>query len=50
MLDRERLHVRTDQLHLIGRMHGGGWYTKTDDLFEIPRVTFEEWQLKADER
>jgi flavin reductase (DIM6/NTAB) family NADH-FMN oxidoreductase RutF len=46
LLDRERLYVRTDQMHLLGRMHGGGWYTCTNDFFEIPRVTFEEWRAK----
>lgn len=46
LIDTERLYVRTDQLHLIGRMHGGGMYTRTNDLFEIPRVSFAEWQSK----
>ncbi len=46
LLDTERLHVHTEKLALIGRMHGAGWYTKTTDVFQIPRVTFDEWQAR----
>jgi len=42
MLDAERLYVDTPKLDLIGRMHGRGWYVRTRDLFEMPRVTVEE--------
>jgi flavin reductase (DIM6/NTAB) family NADH-FMN oxidoreductase RutF len=31
-------YVATQQLDLIGRMHGRGWYARTTDLFEMPRV------------
>ena len=31
-------HVATPQLDLIGRMHGAGWYTRTDHLFQMPRI------------
>jgi flavin reductase (DIM6/NTAB) family NADH-FMN oxidoreductase RutF len=44
LLDVERLHVRTEQMHLVGRMHGAGWYTHTNEVFQIPRLTFEEWK------
>lgn len=46
LIDTEKLHVRTEQMHLIGRMHGGGWYAKTSDLFEIPRLDYEDWQAQ----
>ena len=39
----ESLRVRTEALGLIGRMHGGGWYTQTTDLFDLPRKTYEQW-------
>lgn len=42
----DRLHVNPDALDLIGRMHGAGWYTRTRDRFEIPRMTPEEWRAK----
>jgi flavin reductase (DIM6/NTAB) family NADH-FMN oxidoreductase RutF len=42
MLDADRLYVNTPKLDLIGRMHGRGWYARTTDLFEMPRVTPEE--------
>lgn len=35
--DGETGHVRTESAHLVGRMHGGGWYTRTGDLFELHR-------------
>jgi flavin reductase (DIM6/NTAB) family NADH-FMN oxidoreductase RutF len=37
MLDAGRHYVDTPRLGLIGRMHGGGWYLHTREIFEIPR-------------
>jgi flavin reductase (DIM6/NTAB) family NADH-FMN oxidoreductase RutF len=37
LFDAEKFYVHTDRLHAIGRMHGGGWYTRTRDLFDMPR-------------
>ena len=42
-MDKETLRVRTEALALIGRMHGGGWYSRTTDLFEMPRIPLEDW-------
>lgn len=36
--DAKRGYVAADKLDLIGRMHGRGWYARTTDLFEMPRV------------
>ena len=36
--DPQKGYVATDKLDLIGRMHGRGWYARTTDLFEMPRV------------
>ncbi|HEX8834253.1 MAG TPA: flavin reductase family protein, partial [Abditibacteriaceae bacterium] len=44
LIDEEKLYVRTEAMHAVGRMHGGGWYTKTDDQFLIPRQSYEEWR------
>jgi flavin reductase (DIM6/NTAB) family NADH-FMN oxidoreductase RutF len=41
LLDPERMYVHTDRLHAIGRMHGGGWYTRTRDLFQLPRLSVD---------
>jgi flavin reductase (DIM6/NTAB) family NADH-FMN oxidoreductase RutF len=39
LLDAERGHVDTPALDLIGRMHGGGWYTRAvPGAFEMPRL------------
>ena len=43
-IDAERLHVRAEALGLIARMHGAGWYARTTDLFELPRMTLGQWQ------
>lgn len=44
LMDMEKLYVKTDEAHLIGRMHGKGWYTRTRDLFLMDRMTLPEWQ------
>lgn len=49
-INKESLRVRTEALHLIGRMHGGGWYTRTMDLFDLPRVPYEEWRRENSEK
>ena len=38
----ERLHIDPNELRLIGRMHGGGGYCTTRDLFSIDR---KSWPL-----
>ncbi len=43
MLDVARCHVDTPKLGLVGRMHGGGWYTRTSDLFELDRPRWADW-------
>jgi len=35
LLNRERFHVDTPALALLGRMHGAGWYAHTTDLFQM---------------
>lgn len=46
-VDKERRRVRTEDLALIGRMHGGGWYVRTTDLFDMPRPSYSEWLEKS---
>jgi flavin reductase (DIM6/NTAB) family NADH-FMN oxidoreductase RutF len=45
----DKLHVDPDALDLIGRMHGAGWYTRTRDRFEVPRMTPAEWQARNEQ-
>jgi flavin reductase (DIM6/NTAB) family NADH-FMN oxidoreductase RutF len=48
VLDPARCYVDTHRLDLIGRMHGGGWYARTRDSFDLPRIPLGEWpQRKA---
>lgn len=37
VLDAERGFVKTPELGLISRMHGGGWYARSTDLFQLNR-------------
>lgn len=48
-VDPENGHIRAEALGLIGRMHGGGWYARTTDLFEMPRIPYSEWQAKTEQ-
>lgn len=45
-VDGETRHVKADALDLIGRMHGGGWYLRTTDLFDLPRPNYADWLAK----
>lgn len=41
----ERLHIDLDRMKIIGRMAGGGGgYCRTNDRFEIARMSYEEWE------
>ena len=44
----ERLYVDTPKLDLVGRMHGRGWYTRTREQFEQPRIPIESWKRAAE--
>jgi flavin reductase (DIM6/NTAB) family NADH-FMN oxidoreductase RutF len=47
VLDKDRCYVDTPKLDLIGRMHGRGWYTRTTELFEMPRIAVEDWERRS---
>jgi flavin reductase (DIM6/NTAB) family NADH-FMN oxidoreductase RutF len=46
VLNPERCYIDTPKLDLIGRMHGGGWYSRVTDRFELPRISVEEWMAR----
>jgi flavin reductase (DIM6/NTAB) family NADH-FMN oxidoreductase RutF len=46
ILDAEKRYVDTPKLGLVGRMHGRGWYARTSDRFEVPRITAAEWEAR----
>lgn len=46
VLDPGKNYIDTPRLHLIGRMHGTGWYARTTDLFEMPRIPRAQWKLR----
>ena len=47
VLDPEKCYVDTPKLDLIGRMHGRGWYARTTDRFEMPRIDLDGWNRKT---
>ncbi|MBU6499395.1 MAG: flavin reductase family protein, partial [Rhodospirillales bacterium] len=47
VLNAERCYIDTPKLGLIGRLHGAGWYTRTTDRFEMPRIKVADWQPKS---
>lgn len=44
VIDAQRHYVNTPMLKLLGRMHGAGWYSRTSDLFDVPRIAIDQWQ------
>jgi flavin reductase (DIM6/NTAB) family NADH-FMN oxidoreductase RutF len=44
VIDPERHYINTPMLKLLGRMHGAGWYSRSSDLFELPRIAIDQWQ------
>ncbi|MFC4454502.1 flavin reductase family protein [Deinococcus sonorensis] len=42
--DASRHYVNTASLQLVARMGGRGGYARAQDLFELPRITYAEWQ------
>jgi flavin reductase (DIM6/NTAB) family NADH-FMN oxidoreductase RutF len=43
LIDSQKMYVATERMRLVGRMHGSGWYAKTSDLFEMPRIEYATW-------
>jgi flavin reductase (DIM6/NTAB) family NADH-FMN oxidoreductase RutF len=40
--DERTRRVKTQDLRLVGRMHGDGWYVRTTDLFHLKRLKLDE--------
>jgi flavin reductase (DIM6/NTAB) family NADH-FMN oxidoreductase RutF len=47
-IEKEKLHVLTEKMHIIGRLQGGegGGYSKTRDPFRMKRLNYAEWQAQ----
>jgi len=48
LINAERLYVLGEKVGLVGRMHGLGWYARTSDLFDMPRVSDREVAARLD--
>lgn len=47
-VDPANLHVDAPAMHLVARMHGAGWYTRSTDLFQMARPVFANWSEGKD--
>ena len=47
VLNAERCHIDNEKLDLVGRLHGAGWYTRTRDRFDMPRINVNDWARKS---
>ncbi|NMN03775.1 MULTISPECIES: flavin reductase family protein [unclassified Novosphingobium] len=50
-IDAEKLHVDTMAMGLVARMHGAGWYSRSDTSFQLLRPRYADWlaaQITAD--
>ena len=45
LVDPVKTYVHTEKMRLIGRMHGRGWYARTNDLFLMDRLNLEDWDI-----
>jgi hypothetical protein len=46
VMDPAKYYIDTPKLSLVGRMHGRGWYARTTDRIEIPRIDLDEWEAR----
>jgi flavin reductase (DIM6/NTAB) family NADH-FMN oxidoreductase RutF len=47
VLDAARCHIDNAKLDLIGRLHGAGWYSRTRERFDMPRIQLGEWTRRT---
>jgi flavin reductase (DIM6/NTAB) family NADH-FMN oxidoreductase RutF len=50
VLDADRYHLDTLAMGLIARMHGAGWYTRSTDLLQLERPSFDHWNALQNAR
>ncbi len=43
VLDAKKFYLDAPKMHLVGRMHGAGHYTKTNDQFVLDRPEWADW-------
>lgn len=47
--DAEKRYVLTERIGIVGRMHGGANYTKTNELIKLPRIKYDDWRKREEE-
>lgn len=48
VLDAAKYYLDTPKLDLMGRMHGAGWYARTTDRIEQPRIPLADWRARSE--
>jgi flavin reductase (DIM6/NTAB) family NADH-FMN oxidoreductase RutF len=48
VIDATRCYINTPLLGLVGRMHGSGWYCRTNEHFDVPRISENDWRMKSE--
>jgi flavin reductase (DIM6/NTAB) family NADH-FMN oxidoreductase RutF len=48
-VDEENI-ILTELIHPLGRMHQGGFYTRTTNLFNLPCPTYKEWKEQVNNK
>lgn len=43
VIDPKRFYIDTVAMNLVARMHGAGWYTRSQNLFQLERPTYAQW-------
>jgi flavin reductase (DIM6/NTAB) family NADH-FMN oxidoreductase RutF len=46
VMDAAKHYIDTPKLDLVGRMHGRGWYARTTERLEVPRLTVADWEAR----
>lgn len=49
-IDAEKLHVDTMAMGLVARMHGAGWYSRSDTSFQLLRPRYADWLAAQNDR
>ena len=47
ILDADKGYIDTPALGMIGRLHGSGWHTRTQDSFQLDRPSYADWIEKS---
>jgi flavin reductase (DIM6/NTAB) family NADH-FMN oxidoreductase RutF len=47
LIEADTGRLDADKLGLVGRLHGPGWYARTEDRFQCKQMSVDEWKQKS---